>query len=862
MVSIHRRGAGRSLADDDVDDAAGDVDELLELLAAHPLVHLRHREDGRLDVGLLGRLARDELCAHLAVDLHGQRHLVLHAECLVVLGPRRVGERALAAEHLPDLLAQVRRERREQQGERAHRLGGQCLSRVERLQVVGIDHELRDRRVESHVVHVGRHLLDGLVHDLLRGLVHGHALRRLAALRRGLAQAEGAPLEAHDARDLLRLPRLDCLERSHEHLVEAHRVGAVLLDDVVGVDDVASALGHLLAVGAEDHALVHQLLEGLGVLDQVEVEEHLVPEARVEQVQHGVLGAAHVEVDRQPRLIGLGAPTRLRVGRVGEAQVVPARARPLGHGVGLARPPRAVLLLEVAPVDAARQAALRVIARLEVGELGQLHRQLRLGHRLGQRVLDRVRRALARVAAGLVEGHREDDRDGLAPVALAREDPVAQLEGRHALALALALEARDHRRLALLRRQPVEPLARVDRDAVLRESRLQRLARRRRRLAALGRLHHHLDRQVVRRGELEVALVVRRHRHHGARAVTGEHIVRHPDRHRRARQRVRHLDAGEDARLGLGDRAVEVAHARGLAHVLAQRLLLRQLQRRELLDERVLGREHDVGRAHEGVGPRREDLDHVFGQRLGRGALSLGGRGDAEVDVRALRAADPVLLRGLRALWPVDPARLEVVGEAVGVRGDLQHPLAQRHPDDREAATLGETVDDLLVGEHGAELGAPVDELLVLEGEAALEELQEDPLGPLDVPHVGRRQLALPVVREAERLELPLEVCDVLLGRLFGVRPRVDGVLLGRKAEGVPAHGMQHVVVLHPPVPRHDVRSGVAFRVTHVQARARRVREHVKHVLLLLALAPARGEGVLRLPVLLPLGLHRRVVVL
>ena len=106
-------------------------------------------------------------------------------------------------------------------------------------------------------------------------------------------------------------------------------------------------------------------------------------------------------------------------------------------------------------------------------------------------------------------------------------------------------------------------------------------------------------------------------------------------------------------------------------------LCLRQLQRRELLDERVLGREHDVGRAHEGVGPRREDLDHVVGQRLGRGALNLGGRGDAEVDVRALRAADPVLLRGLRALWPVDPARLEVVGEAVGVRGDLQDPLAR-----------------------------------------------------------------------------------------------------------------------------------------------------------------------------------------
>ena len=40
----------RSLADDDVDDPAGDVDKLLELLAAHPLVHLRHREDGLLDL--------------------------------------------------------------------------------------------------------------------------------------------------------------------------------------------------------------------------------------------------------------------------------------------------------------------------------------------------------------------------------------------------------------------------------------------------------------------------------------------------------------------------------------------------------------------------------------------------------------------------------------------------------------------------------------------------------------------------------------------------------------------------------------------------------------------------------------------
>jgi hypothetical protein len=50
---------------------------------------------------------------------------------------------------------------------------------------------------------------------------------------------------------------------------------------------------------------MHELHEGLGVLHVALIEEHLVPEARVEQVQHRVLGAAHVEVDWHPRVVGL-----------------------------------------------------------------------------------------------------------------------------------------------------------------------------------------------------------------------------------------------------------------------------------------------------------------------------------------------------------------------------------------------------------------------------------------------------------------------------------------------------------------------------------------------------------------------------
>ena len=42
---------------------------------------------------------------------------------------------------------------------------------------------------------------------------------------------------------------------------------------------------------------VHELLERLGVLHHAHVEQHLVPEAGVQEMQHGVLVAANVQVD-------------------------------------------------------------------------------------------------------------------------------------------------------------------------------------------------------------------------------------------------------------------------------------------------------------------------------------------------------------------------------------------------------------------------------------------------------------------------------------------------------------------------------------------------------------------------------------
>ena len=121
--------------------------------------------------------------------------------------------------------------------------------------------------------------------------------------------------EAIDPFDVLHLPGLLNLERAHEELVQPHRVGAVRRDHVVRVDDIELRLGHLLDLGlefgtraleeeppvtllnvrgvvilaarvtvgvGEDHALVEELGERLGGVDQPAVVEHLVPETGVQ----------------------------------------------------------------------------------------------------------------------------------------------------------------------------------------------------------------------------------------------------------------------------------------------------------------------------------------------------------------------------------------------------------------------------------------------------------------------------------------------------------------------------------------------------------------------------------------------------
>ena len=173
----------------------------------------------------------------------------------------------------------------------------------------------------------------------------------------------------------------------------------------------------------------------------------------------------------------------------------------------------------------------------------------------------------------------------------------------------------------------------------------------------------------------------------------------------RAVHGVGRVVAGEDAGLLLLGRALL-----GLLLARSCRTYSCTSALRDPLDERVLGREHEEGRAVQRVRPRREDGD------VGVELL------DAEDDLGALAPADPVALDRLRALGPVAARRQVEAEQLVGVGGDLEEPLLEVAQLDQRAAALAVAVDHVLVRDHGLVVRAPVHRRRLAVGEPALEE--------------------------------------------------------------------------------------------------------------------------------------------
>jgi hypothetical protein len=286
----------------------------------------------------------------------------------------------------------------------------------------------------------------------------------------------------------------------------------------------------------------------------------------------------------------------------------------------------------------------------------------------------------------------------------------------------------------------------------------------------------------------------------------------------------RHVGLGDAAALAFGDELGQGRVALG-----------------GLLGQGMLGGDGHVGDAEQGVGAGGEHLEDILA------VLVALVQGKMDLDAEAL--ADPVALHGLHPLGPAGQV-VEFVQQLVGVGGDAEEVHGNVALLHQGAGAPAPAVDDLFVGQHGAVHRVPVHRGHLLVDQALLEQAREQPLFPAVVIRLAGGQFPAPVDGQAQALQLAAHVVDVGIGPAGRRHVVGDGGVFRGQAEGVPAHGLQHVEALHAVVARQHVADGVVAHVAHVQL-ARRVGEHGQAVVLGFAAVFAGAEDLFFFPVLL-----------
>ena len=622
-----------------------------------------------------------------------------------------------------------------------------------------------------------------------------------------------ATQETIRAFDALIAPRQIFFRRCGEEDKETRRIRAVFFKDFLRADDVSDGFRHLAAV-FQDHPLAEQIREWLRRIQHAFVLQHFHKETRIEQVQNGVLDAADVLIDRHPIVsFFLGKRLGLIV-RIAVANEIPGRIDEGVHRVRLAQGIRAALGTFAMQETFARLER-RQCAGHKIDILGKPHGKLLLRHQHGtaMRTINHRNRA--------------------APVALTGNEPIAQA--------IIHLFAPNPHLLKFFRDGPA-PFRRcqprkftgIDQNAVVMIRVFHCLKRQIPRFVLDDELH----RQIVFFRKRKVAFIMRRDGHDRARAVFVEDVICNPNRHTRARQRMNGVSTRKHPaffrRLRCALDVVFVLHFIDES----QDFLFVRIRFNQLLDDRMLRREHHVRHAVNRIDARRVDRDALLCPL------------DRERKFRPRRAPDPVLLHRLHALRPARQ-QLQIRQEAIRVIRDFQEPLRQILFDDFRLAAPAFPVLDLLIRQHRVATVAPIHLRFFFVGKPALVENLKQLLRVLIIILAARHDLAVPIVGKPQRFLLPRHIFDIRIRPFRGRRAVFNRGVFRRHPECVEAHRMKDIETLHFFETRHDVANRIIAHVSHVQI-ARRIRKHLQHVIFLLRRIFDRLESLRILPNLLP----------
>ena len=348
----------------------------------------------------------------------------------------------------------------------------------------------------------------------------------------------------------------------------------------------------------------------------------------------------------------------------------------------------------------------------------------------------------------------EDHRKRLAPVSLPAKQPITKLEVRPTTTLTPRFQPVDDRHL---RRRCIEPVKAetftlaVHRDTVAPAGRFPIVA------VACGGPYFSdnlTNRKPERASEFKVALIMGGDGHNRPGSVAGENVVGGPNRNPLVGGGIVRISPGKDTGLFFRIRhAIDIGAIPRRGHVRRDHRI--GIRRNHFVDQRVLRCDHHVGRAEKRVGPSGEDVKR-FHSTL-----------DFKFHQGALAATDPLALHNSSGFRPLD--EFKIIEEALGIRGDAEHPLAEWFPGDRMITALASPANHLFVGQNRPELGAPVDRLLPEIGESLIIEIPTPSVGvharPVDwiTFGVGWNPTAI--------IEAALEFCDWSSLLSLGIKP-------------------------------------------------------------------------------------------
>ena len=538
-------------------------------------------------------------------------------------------------------------------------------------------------------------------------------------------------------------------------------------------------------------------------------------ETSVQQVQDGVFYAADVLIHVHPVVRLFLVKRFLGIVGIAISQEIPGRIYKGIHGIEFAN-----RLLATAWAGSLSKGLGSLQWRISLA--GELH----IGRKLYRKILFLLRNPSALFTI--------NHRNRAAPITLARNQPISQLVVHLSFAQSVRFQILGN----LFNRFLVVHsgvLSGVNHGAFRNESFCEVIDVDFRILA----VHNRNDVQVKFLRKLKVALVVRRNRHDGTGSVIHHNVIGDENRNPLSVYRVDSIASGEYAGLLLCQRS-SLDFGLVLAFFLICfhcSFIFRTVG--EFRYKWMFRRQNHVGYAEQRVRTSGINLKLLAEVLNLKGHLRTGG------------TANPVLLH---QLYLFRPARhfVQILQQAIRIIGNLQIPLGQALLCNRRVATLTAAVYDLLVRQYGLTAWTPVHRIVLLVCQSLVVELNENPLHPLVIFFLTGSNLSIPVVAEAQALQLTVHFRNVAVRPNCRVNIIFNGRVFCRQSKGVPSHRMQNIVSLQSLETCNYVSDGVVPHMPHVQL-AGRIWKHFQNIILFFVVILYGLERIFFFPYVLPL---------